>query len=644
MKKIYIIVWMSALAAMACGLLLCESHYLWKVQELNLFLQTTLFFKEMMVLPAGLLSYVGSWFTQFLYYPWIGVMLLCAWWLLLMAMMARTFCVPDRWAPLLLIPVALLLLTNVDLGYWLFMLKLRGHFFLTTIATVAVVALLWAFRSLPERYGLRAAWLLVTGVAGYPLLGIYGLAATLLMGLWAWRLMPRGRAVLYSIAALLLVVAVPLLCYRYVYHETNLANVYFAGLPLFFVTEEHAQYYLPYWLLALFMVGITLISPEGLTTKPSSPGEESLYQKRKGEKEWKKSLQQPKMANPLTTRKEAGDKARTWVRSVVAQALVLGVTAWGVIHFWYKDENFRHEIAMQHLIEQTDWEGVLQEAAEQKSEPTRSIVLMRNLALSRLGRQGDLMYKYRNGAKPYNAPFPMSTLLNVGMLTYYHYGLLNSCNRLSTEMGVEFGWRAEHLKYMVRSDLLNGEKQAAMKYINLLKHTLFFKEWACKAEALLNDRALIGSDREMEPITHMMHYTNSTSGDQAFVERFLMNQLAKSDYSEDPYFQEQALLASLWLKDPLVFWRQFNTYIRLHPKERVPVAYQEAAYLFGKFEGRPNLDKMPFSPEVKDAFEKFFQTFSRFEGMQAEDVRKMEGLPFTDNFYYDYHIMSNLPD
>ena len=54
MKKLFtdhcslitIISWIIALAAIACGLLVFESHYLWKVQELNLFLGTPLFLKQ----------------------------------------------------------------------------------------------------------------------------------------------------------------------------------------------------------------------------------------------------------------------------------------------------------------------------------------------------------------------------------------------------------------------------------------------------------------------------------------------------------------------------------------------------------------------------------------------------------------------
>lgn len=602
----YVISWIVALAAIACGLLVYESHFLWKVQELNLFLQTPLFFRQQMVVPGGILTYVGTWFTQLLYYPWVGVTVLCGWWLLLLFLLKKAFSVPTQWASLLLIPVALLLITDVDLGYWVYILKLRGHFFLTTIATVLVVVLLWVFRSIPDKYWLRAVWMVMASAVGYPLFGIYGHMATLLMGLWAWRLMPRWRAAVYTLIAVLVVVAVPLYCYRYVYHEINLSNIYYAGLPVFFVTEQYAQYYIPYYLLALFMVVMVLL--------------------------------------PIKVKKEKVKvKGKAWMPWVV-QAVVLALVTWGVVHFWFKDENFHHELKMQHLITQTDWKGVLQEAATQEDEPTRDIVMMRNLALSRQGIQGNVMYKYPNGSKRYDAPFDMRLILSTGSLIYYQYGMLNYCNRLCTELGVEFGWRAEHLQYMIRCALLNGEKKIAKKYINLLKQTMFYDEWAEKTEEILNNPQLIAKDSEMEPITHMLHYNNVMGGDQGYVERFVMNQLARSNYSEDPIFQEQSLLASLWVKDPEIFWYHFRTYISLHPQGPIPLHYQEAAYIFGQILRRPDLDQMPFSPGIKESFDKFYQFFSRFEGMEAEDVGKRAGRLYSNTFYYDYHLMSNLPE
>ena len=267
-KKSYLLLWGAALLVIAGALLFFEYHLLWKIQEMNLFLSTTLFFKELTLVPGGLLSWVSTFFVQFLYWPWIGVLLLCGWWLLLMWLVKRTFRVPGQWASLMLIPVALLLLAIVDQGYWIYVLKLPGHFFMATIGTTAVAALLWVYRLLPSKYYLRTIFVFLTCAIGYPLMGIYGLAVTLLMAVWSWRL--KEHTLVDTVVALLSVVAVPLFCYRFIYYQTNLANIYYAGLPLFYVTEEYHAYYVPYYLLALFFVVLALV-PLKPTVKPLKP-------------------------------------------------------------------------------------------------------------------------------------------------------------------------------------------------------------------------------------------------------------------------------------------------------------------------------------------------------------------------------------
>ena len=88
------------------------------------------------------------------------------------------------------------------------------------------------------------------------------------------------------------------------------------------------------------------------------------------------------------------------------------------------------------------------------------------------------------------------------------------------EMGVEFGFRAEDYKLLVKCAILENDKPIARKYIHLLKQTCFFRDWAEQAESLLGHQELIAKDREFLPITHMLHYENVTGGDQGFVERF----------------------------------------------------------------------------------------------------------------------------
>lgn len=598
------IVWGVALIAIAVVLLTYENHLLWKIQEKNLFLCSSLFFKEQMVVPGGLLTWIGTWFTQFLYYPWLGVLMLCAWWFVLLLLIKQTFQTPDRWAVMLLIPVALLLLTNVDLGYWIYLLKLRGHFFVTTIGTTMVVALLWGFRTISEKCLPRAIFLVLTCTLGYPLIGIYGLAATLLMGLWAWKLSgKRADAIVLSVLALIVIISVPLLCYRFVYYQMNLANIWWAELPLYYVSEEYHNYYIPYYLLLLFFIAMI-----------------------------------------LTYKTEAPDKLKRPKLVLAVQVLTAIILVVGVWHFWYKDENFHHEVKMQHQICNLDWEGVLEEAATQECEPTRAIVMMRNLALSRLGRQGNEMFLYKNGSKKYAAPFNMRLMLVVGPLIYYQYGLLNYCNRLCIEMGVEFGFRAEDYQLLVNCAILDNDQPLARKYIDILKQTLFYSDWAKHAETLIGQADLIIKDAEREPITHMFHYKSFLGGDQGYTERFLMRQLVMSTDTSDPIFQEQALLATLWTKDINQFWYHFYNYVRLHPNAPMPRYYQEAAYLYGKLEGRTDLNSMPFEKGIKDTFDRFMSFAQKYEGKDVEVGRQGLYPFFGETYYYDYYMMNRLPE
>ena len=603
--------WVLVLMVVAGILLVYEPHFLWKVQQKNLFLCSTMFLKEQLVVPGGLLTWLGTFFTQFLYYPWLGVLMLCCWWLLLMSIVKWTFRIPDRWSILMLIPVALLLITNMDQGYWIYMLKLRGHFFVTTIGTTAVAALLWGYRKVSNT-GLRVAYIVLTALVGYLLMGIYGLAAALLMGIWSWRLSnSRSVAVVMSVVAVISAVTVPLLCYRYVYYQVNQANICWAELPLFFITEEHHTYYIPYHLLALFFVVLTLTCKAGMAKTVAMP---NIVKKSKKLLEW------------------------------LAQGVIAILLVAGVYQFWMKDENFHHELAMQHHISNLDWEGVLTEAAAQKDEPTRAIVMMRNLALSRLGKQGDVMFLYKNGSKAYDAPFGMRLMLVVGPQIYYQYGMLNYCNRLCMEMGVEFGFRTEDYQLLVDCALLENDQPLARKYIGILKQTMFYKDWAEHAEALLGHPELIAKDAAREPITHMLHYNNVLTGDQGYTERFLMRQLARSSYTDDPVFQEQCLLASLWTRDVKQFWNHFNDYIKLHPQGPMPRYYQEAAYLYGKLEERQGLDQMPFDASVKDSFERFASMMSDYDGQEVSVAREELYPFFGDTYYYDYYTMSQLPE
>ena len=593
--------WLGGLLLIAVTLLWFESDLLWKVQQYNLFLDTPHFFREQMVVSGGLLSYVSCYFTQFFFHPWIGVLMLCGWWLLLMWLTKRTFRIADNWAVLALIPVAILLVIDMSLGYWHYFMRFRGYFFVPTIGTTAAVAMLWAFRALPSMLWLRILAIVVATAVGYPLLGVYGLAAVLLMGIWVWRLSDNytQNAILTAIA-LLCIVAVPLFCYRYVYYQTFSDDIWTTAMPAFVVKESYPIYYTPYYILGGFFLLMAIFYQKTLPAKWQKP----LYN-------W--SLQ-----------------------GVLVVALVAGV--W---HFWYKDANFHHELAMQRCIEDADWEGVIHESEKQgDEEPTRPISLMHDIALWRLGRQLDEMYIFPRGNKMGNTSMPFNLLYHVfGRMIYYQYGMLNDCHRMCMEDGVEYGWRIEVQKYLARCFILNGEKQAARKILYQLRHTMYHGKWADDMLQVLDQPKLLAENREMGPITHMLHYTNSLGFDSGNVENYVRVVLSRQD-SNDPYFQEQAVIATLWKKDHKKFWPRFIHYARLHPHSPIPRIFQEAAYFLAMTGKGPSPSSLPIDESVKKSYDTFMKEVAQYKGRPVDLGRVALGPFFGNTYYYNYYFQN----
>ena len=595
-----IALWLATLAVVAFALLYFEADLLWKVQQHNVFLNSSVFFNQQMVVPGGMLSYLATFFTQHFYYPWVGVILICCWWMLLMWLTERAFNIPEKWKVLTLIPVAILLIANMELGYWVYVIKLRGFFYVATIGVTAATALLWAFRKLPQKLWLRAAFIFLVALVGYPLMGVYALAAVVLMGVMAWvqKSNVTGKLILSAIS-LLSVIFIPLLCYRFVYYETNQSDIYTAALPVFTISDDYPDYYIPYYVLAAFYLILTLISC----------------------KEWKA----PKSA------------VWQWVKQGCVLAAVVALT----YNFWYKDENFHHELRMQRCVEKTDWEGVIEEGKKQETEPTRSIVIMHNLALSRLDRQCEEMYNFKKGSKKPNTPLPVYMYHVAGRLMLYQYGMMNECHRICMEDGVEYGWNVEQLQYLARCAIFNKEKQAARKFLDLLRQTCYYGSWADRMEKVLNDKKMMASDKETGPITHMTHYADKLDAVEGWVEKCVMTNLAQSD-ADDLAFQQQAVLGAMWTRNPDLFFPRFDHFMELNGNRPVPRIFQEAAWLFANMMNMEGLDEWELGPGIRENFNSFMQLVAQSNKSPNPQIKQMLLDKYGNTYYFDFFFLRNL--
>ena len=589
-----------------------DSDTLFRMQEQDLFLYTPHFFHEQLSITGGLLSYVGSYFTQFCYHPWLGALLLSLWGAVLALLTWRAFRLSSAWAPLLLLPIALLLIMNFSLGYWIFYLKLHGHIFIAAIGFSLVVALLWLYRSLPQLW--RMILLVLTPIIFYPLTGFYALLATILIGLMCWRLtdMPRPRKIVTTAVALLLTVAVPLLCYRFVFCRTSIADIWTVALPLFSVGEDDYYWrYLPYALMCLLLVVLTLLS------KYEGRGTSDLK---------------------LQTSNSKVQISKFLPLLHIVVIIAIGYATW---HFWYKDANFHRELQMSACIDRADWQGVLDIAYESDDEPTRMMVMSKNLSVFKIGQAGNQLYNYREGAKAPTSDVPVRMVQTGGKIIYLHYGVVNFCYRWCMEDGVEYGWKVEYLKDMLRCAVVNGEKAMAQKYIDLLSHTRYYGEWADHYRQLIAKDENLKNDPELGPVLHVMNYPSVVASDRSFMETFLLSHLS-SIRNDDPVCTDLALMASMQMKDIDTFWRAFFPYAQTHQGQPMPRHYQEAAYMYGQLEKKVDTSHMPFDKSIVETYQQFMQFAQQCQGMTELQMRDAFYPRFGNTFFYNYYLFHNL--
>lgn len=579
-----------------------EYQYLFRVQELSLWLPTKVYFDERMMVPGGLMSYIACFLTQFFYHPLLGSLLYVALLFLVQRLTLKVYRIPARHALVSLLPAVLILCCSMEAGYWIFQIKTQGYFYSMLVGFLFTLAALRAYRLTSG--SMRYLTVVLIAAAGYPLFGFYALLALLaIAALNIARAEERNTGIiLLCIAA---AVATPILYYN-IYEQTRFANMFTAGMPAFEFSTRDLRTWIPYILLYLFPLVMAFI--------------------------------------PLKSEKEAtGVPASQRGKALLFSGEVLILLALPLC-FWFRDPNFRAEIKMNHHMERLEWRKALDVAKAQKQTPTRLIVLNRNLSLLKLGRAGDEMYHYLDGGEPAKSPFEIRLMQVGGKMLYYHYARMNFCYRWCLEDAVEYGWKVDYLKYMVKTSLISGEYDLAQKYINTLKKTLFYRGWAEEYQKFVDNPKLIAKDREFAGILPLYQYSDQLDGDNTLVEIYLLNYFAKTyNPNSTPMFDEAALMCALTLKDIPTFWSCFARYASSH--KSMPKHYQEAALLYSNLENTVDVSKMPFDQSVRIRFQDFMRYSQKHatQGVENDpEAKKKFYERFGNTFWYFYFFIRDV--
>ena len=315
--------------------------------------------------------------------------------------------------------------------------------------------------------------------------------------------------------------------------------------------------------------------------------------------------------------------------------------------FWYGNENFRIENMQNRAMWNEDWETVA-ELAREADEPTRQVVMNKNIALLKLGRSGKEMFAYPEGSADIEAAIPVRLAQTGGKMAYYQYGKFNFCYRWCVEDAVEYGWRVEYLKHAVRSMLLSGEYRLAQRYINILKRTKYYSDWACEMEEYVENPQLITRNRDFAMPLNMTCYDDFLDVDESYVEAYLTKNLTNATGEMSRVYVEAALASALTRKDAKSFWFFLNYYVNELKANTLPMHYQEAVLLFY------NVDKGR-TVQVPDAFfEKFISSatnrkmndfmrlVSQHKGKSEDEMAPYFKEEFGDTYFYFYFFVRNI--
>lgn len=577
-----------------------EHEYLYRVQELSLWLPTEVYFDERMMVPGGLMSYIACFLTQFFYYPMLGSLLFVGLLFVVQLLTRKVFDIPARWGLLTIVPVALILSCAMEAGYWIFQIKTQGYFYSMLVGFLFTLSAIRLYQ-ISKRW-VRYITVALIAAAGYPLFGFYALLA--LLSIVVLEATSKERNIGVALLCIAAAIATPILYYN-VYEQTRFVRMFTAGMPAFEFIVRDLRTWIPYILLYLFP-----------------------------------------LVMPFIRFNRSGNHVQTKKRFMLTQGIGIGLIVFVVQLFWFRDPNFRAEIKMNHAMERLEWRKALDIAKAQKQTPTRLIVLNRNLALLKLGRAGDEMFHYLDGGEPAASPFEIRLMQVGGKMLYYHYARMNFCYRWCLEDAVEYGWKVDYMKYMVKTSIVSGEYDLAMKYINTLKKTLFYKEWAKKYEKMAKNPELIAKDREMASILPLYQFEDQLDGDNTLVEIYLLNYFAHT-YSDlnTPMFDEASLMCALTLKDIQTFWNCFFRYANSHKTDRMPTHYQEAALLYGNLEKTVDISKMPFDKSVKMRFQDFMRFAQKHAVENVErdpEAKKLFYERFGNTFWYFYFFIRDV--
>lgn len=411
---------LAAFFLFAVYILYLNREVLYTAHDRSEFLYGTPFFHALMSKPFGLMRYVGAWLTQLFCYPAVGASVLMAIWTLIFFVGTKAFRLEGNAKALMLLPVAFLLTSVVDLGYWIYVSTIRGYWFSQSVGYLVMLTLLWIAHITPRKWHL--VWYIIA-FCSYPVLGWFAILFVICLAIIE---KPTWRELLGVVLILFAAGIWRTLLYSNMKSDDVTA---LAGMPRFITASDCSEHLtIPFWLLGAVSVIIPLCSR--YLSKAFVP---------------------------------------------VACAVAGIAFTWSMM---FRDSNYIDEMRMVRYAEDDKWQDVL-DVVNENPKPTVSMVMLENVALMNKEAMHENSFKMRNDYSAIYNPdsLHVSFLEIASPVVYYNYGLLNEGFRLAFECAVQSGFSPFYLKALSRCAFANGEKALVDRYTAQLHGLPFYSDW-----------------------------------------------------------------------------------------------------------------------------------------------------------------------
>ena len=592
-------------------LMMRNADVLYMQQMRSLFNDTSVFFQQYNAVPAGFLQWAGCYFTQLFYYPALGSGVLILMWIAIFFLLKKGILTPNtqHLTPLLLIPLVCLLVSEIDLGYWIYYHKNHGYCFSQTIGLLFASLLVCLFRSATSikiKFGTIIASLLgaVLLVGLYYYIGVYAMAAAAALGIIMLLERRWTSGAFYVIAA----IVTPFL-FRHLSDTMRSEQFFTAGIPVFESGNiTNTSLSIPFWIALLMLILFPILNKVGERIK-----------------------------NVKAT-------------NIISSLLLVAVTgfSFGVLEDAdYDDENYHAECKAYRDIDNMEWEDALYTIRQIQGTLTRQLIVFKNIALFNTGNIGYCMYDYDNKGM---TPTPSDSLIvhmanTASPIIYLHHGMTNYAYHYCMEIQVEYGFNITELKVMALSSIINGEKKLAQKYLNILSRTMFHKKWAEHYLPLARNPKEIGKYPELAKINELHSYmSNNIDSDEGVCENYIINYFSDTYTNASKYLQEMCLAYSVISNNIQKFWRQYILYLQLHKGEKIPDLYQQAAYFYLDMvptsSPDPKAYNMQFDQKIIDRYNQFDQISQSLlkNGFSKESIARQTEAEFGDTFWWTYYF------